>query len=343
MPGVAIAILATVAGLVMVYLGVDRIVDITRDAVQDKGVSPYLVGAILLGVDLEEIVASLTAAATGYPTVAIGNAIGNNTIALTLPVAIPAMIVGFRVKRPPRSFVLVLACLIGVHAIGIVVQPSFSFTFLAMGMAAIALYVAMLTSNVSEVVRFTRKATPGLVQGTIEMFVEREAGHGDRPDGKGDRDEVGEDMPRRRVILVACLSLACAAAGAWLLAGGIEGLVEVAGISQHVTGYVIVAAGVNIEEFILMFKSVKARIPELGAGGLLMKATWNLGLVSGVSVLVSGVIPVEPSLVVNLVLVSVTISLFAMILRAGKAGTGAGLALVVLFACHVIINLAIAG
>jgi len=333
-------VLAFICGFVFIILGVDWLMDGAREVIEKRKVSPYVLGAILLGIDMEEIVTSVAAAILGYPTVAVGNAIGNNTISLTLPLAIPGFFLACQVRKSPRPFVVAIAGQLLVIAVSIAFNLSFGFSFSFLGIANIALYACLFSYNAW----FVRKVTRTTPEGDLGKVL---AGHVelDEEDRDGDHDESTEGKPAReavvnnRKVLVMVVAAAMVSAGAWLLGDGLEGLVDGLGISQHVVGYVIFALGVNVEEFVIVFKSARRKIPEVGIGGLLMKAAWNLGLTYGISVLVDGNVPVVPSLAWNLALLAIAFASVMMILRKGKMNRATSAALAALFSAAMLLNL----
>ncbi len=340
MAELALQIIAFVGGFALILLGVDWFMDGAREVIEKRKLSPYIIGAVLFGIDVEEIIASITAAVLGYPTVAVGNAIGNNTITLTLPLAIPGLFLAYQVKGTPRPFVAAIAGQLLIIIFAIFLNVSFGLSFSFLGVATIALYACLLAYNV----RFVKKATASTPAGGLDQVL---AGHveleeEDRGGGGHGEDEgkpVREAKAVDRKVLVMVAAAIMASAGAWLLGEGLEGVVDGLGISQHVVGYVIVALGVNVEEFAIAFKSARRKIPEVGIGSLLMKTAWNLGLTYGISVIVNGNVPVLPSLVWNLALLVAAFACVVVILRRGKMNRVIAASLIALFSAAMLVNL----
>ncbi|MBD3187356.1 hypothetical protein GF325_11040 [Candidatus Bathyarchaeota archaeon] len=98
------SILLFIAGFSMILLSADWLVDNTRELINQSQISPYVMGAIFLGIDVEEFVASVTAAIKGLPTVAMGKQSG--TTRLPLPFHWQFLPCFFHSKSrapPPRS------------------------------------------------------------------------------------------------------------------------------------------------------------------------------------------------------------------------------------------------
>ncbi len=336
----ALQIIAFIGGLTLIILGVDWLLDGAREVIEKRNVSPYIIGAILFGVDVEELIASITAAVLGYPTVAVGNAIGNNTISLTLPLAIPGLLLAYQVKGAPRPFVVAIAGQISVILIAIFLNVSFGLSFSILGIATIALYACLLVYNVRYVQKVTATAPKSGLDQVLSGHVDLD---GDDHDGDSeDKKEGGIDREPATVgrkVLVMVVAAIVVSAGAWLLGDGLEGVVDGLGISQHVVGYVIVALGVNVDEFVIAIKSARRKIPEFGIGSILMKTAWNLGLTYGISVLVDGNVPVVPSLAWNLALLAVAFACIVIILRKGKMNRAISVVLTAIFSIAMLANL----
>ncbi|MHA1717593.1 MAG: hypothetical protein ACTSXP_18275, partial [Promethearchaeota archaeon] len=307
---------ALASGFIMIYFSADWLVDNIKALLKLKNISPYILGAILLGVDLEEITASITASILGFPTVAIGNAIGNNTIALTVPFAIPAMIFPYKIKKSPQKFIGVLVMMLVTYILTIILIVLFGITliFLCCAAIVISLYLFLLFSNIKSAGKMLKKGIENLIdaeEDVLETFIDMDDDDDNDAEGKrtGNRDDLDticlEDDNRSfknekpckddkhvnqeanyvssssgigKKLAIIIVSAIILMAGAYLLGEGIETVVNNFRISEHLIGYIIVALGVNIEEFMLIAKSVKKHIPELGTGGILMKVAWNLGI-----------------------------------------------------------------
>ncbi|MEX2681714.1 MAG: hypothetical protein Q6373_008940 [Candidatus Sigynarchaeota archaeon] len=340
MAEVVLQTLAFFGGFALIILGVDWFMDNAKELIEKRRLSPYLLGAISFGIDVEEIIASIAAAILGYPTVAVGNAIGNNTIALTIPLAIPGFFLAYRVKKVPRPFIITIVGQLLVIVVSIYSKASFGLSFSFLGIATIALYACLLAYNAWFVRKMTVTTPTGDLDKILDGHVELE-----NEDPDGDPVESRESQPAseavatNRKVLMMVVAAIMVSTGAWVLGDGLQGVIDGLGISQHVVGYVIVALGVNAEEFVIAFKSARRKIPEVGIGSLLMKTACNLGLTYGISVIVDGNVPIAPSLAWNLALLVVAFVSIMMILRNGKMNCVSSTAMTVLFSAAMLVNL----
>jgi cation:H+ antiporter len=81
-----LAIPALLAGLILLVWGAERAVQGTSTLAARFGLSPMLVGLVVLGFGsaLPELVVAVTAAARGHPALALGSAWGANIVAMSL-------------------------------------------------------------------------------------------------------------------------------------------------------------------------------------------------------------------------------------------------------------------
>ncbi len=342
MPSILLQILLFVGGFILIFIAADGFLDNMKVISDKRMISPYIMGAILLGVDVEETIASVTAAVLGYSTVAVGNAIGNNTISMTIPLAIPALIFSYKVKAPPRQFTFAVIAILAVHVLAITTNSLFPPSFFMAGMFTITIYACLLAYNVTVVKKMLGippddKQDHELLD-LVKMEDERKGGHRGNRDGVHVEPEPLETIGKKRVAVV-CISLVMLIAGGYFLSEGLDGIVGGIGVAQSITGYVIVALGVNAEEFLLIYKSVKKKIPEVGIGGIIMKTAWNLGITYGLSVLIAPAVPLAPSLFVNIALIAVAFAFLAWILRTGTLSKKGGIAFMAIFTSYMIVNM----
>lgn len=345
------SILLFVAGFSMILLSADWLVDNTRDLITQSQISPYVMGAIFLGIDVEEFVASVTAAIKGLPTVAVGNAIGNNTIALTLPLAVPILFFSFKVKSPPASFSITIIVLLSVHFLSLILTSTFPLLYPVIGVVTISLHVTLVGYNTFQVHQEIMALEPGEHDAWRLELVKR----GDEDDladsGGGmvggrersnqqtvSREADSKNTLRIKKIGFILVSGTMVIMGSILLGEGLENIVYVMGISQDIIGYIIIALGVNIEEFLIIYKSIKSRMPEIGMGGIIMKSSWNLGVTFGVSAILAPNIPVTPTFVLNLVLVASSLGCLMGLLPRKNICRGAGILLLLIFLLYMMLN-----
>ena len=84
-------ILVCVGGYLKIFVAADKLIDNLCDAAKLWKIAPFLMGLLIIGIDPEEVIASIIAAIQNLPQIGIGNIIVNNIIAITLCFSIPML------------------------------------------------------------------------------------------------------------------------------------------------------------------------------------------------------------------------------------------------------------
>ena len=92
-------ILLFIGAYIIIYYFADIFLDNLKDVCVVYGLSAFIMGSLIIGIDPEESIASIMAGINGLPYIAVGNVIGNSIIALTLCFAIPALFYNFKFKK----------------------------------------------------------------------------------------------------------------------------------------------------------------------------------------------------------------------------------------------------
>ena len=267
----ALSILALVAGLVMLTWCADMAVRSAETVSAHLGVSPVIVGALVVGLGTslpEMVVSGIAAAQRDSIDLAIGNVLGSNAANLSLVLGIGAVITAINasrdVMRREGALMLAATLLFGVF----VVDGSLARwegVVLLIGMAVGAVLVA---------------TGPG----TEEL-----------PDAPGtEPGEVTGSIVRAIVGLVGVL------VGAQLMVTGAVDIAEELGASEAFIGLTVVAVGTSLPELATTVASARRGAVDLIIGNVLGSNLFNALAVAGLAgVLGTGVIEesVTPSLV----------------------------------------------
>jgi cation:H+ antiporter len=94
------AVVAVIVGLAVLLWSADKFVEGASAAADYAGVSPLLIGMLIVGfgTSAPEFVVSVSAALNGNPSIAIGNAYGSNIVNIALILGLTALIKPIRVK-----------------------------------------------------------------------------------------------------------------------------------------------------------------------------------------------------------------------------------------------------
>lgn len=249
------------AGIALLWLSADPFVLASARLARIWGVSPVLVGALVIGfgTSAPELVVSALAAARGELAESLGNVVGSNAANLSLVLGISAVIspvVGqIRIIRREGSVTLV--------AMGAVVLVAWDD---ALGrIEGLALLAAMAIVAVLLVRWSRRDVRAGIAGVTLEPDIED-------TDGR-----AGPEVRR------AGLALAGIVLGAWLLVEGGSRLAIAYGLAGGFVGATILALGTSLPELVTAAAAARRKVNELVMGSLLGSNLFNSLLVVGVA------------------------------------------------------------
>ncbi len=244
--GFALPVAAIVAGFVALVLGADRFVLGAKNIALRLGMSPLMVGMVVVGVGTSapEMLVSAMAASDGDAPIAIGNAIGSNISNLGLVLGITALVAPIPLQPA-------------------LVKREFPFLLGLMGV-----YALMFVDH-----RLDHLDGIGLLAG-IGFVAWRSWRQ------RGDQEDVDEaTLSMRASSLWFALGLALMIGGS---RGIVWGAVETArglGISELVIGLTIVAIGTSLPEIAASIAAALKREHALAVGNVLGSNVFNLLLV----------------------------------------------------------------
>ena len=134
---------AFIAGYLIIFYAVDIFLDNLKNLCIVYNISAIIMGSLILGIDVEESIASIIAAINGLPYIAIGNVIGNSIIALTLCFALPALFYHLKFKAIPQFYFWVPYICLLIILLGFFI----SFGLLIAGFIAILIYIMYFIWN----------------------------------------------------------------------------------------------------------------------------------------------------------------------------------------------------
>ncbi len=311
-----------IGGYVVIYFAADVFLDNLRDLCIFYGLSAFIMGSLIIGIDPEESVASIMAAANGLPYIAVGNVIGNSIIALTLCFAIPALFYRFQFKNISNFYFLIIYASLFVIIVGFFIN----FGLLLAGVTALSIYLIYLVRNI----RYSRKE-----------------GANDADFGFKENEEAeAEEKSKRKMIGFIAISFLIIVGGGQLmvwaakeLIGDIITLTGMSGTAlESIFGFVIIAFVTNVEELTLMIKSIQKHSVEIGLGGMMGKLIWNLTLTFGISAVMLTNITFTWNLIWNSLIMLAVLTIFYLIARKGQMGKIDGLILASFFVIFLIVN-----
>jgi cation:H+ antiporter len=294
----AVGIGAFGGGLWLLVESVEGLIKTLRAYALAAGLSGMLVGALVLGFDIESTAAGVAATLDDLPGTALGASVGATIFLVTVGLGTAALIAPFAV-RPPVAL-LAAAGAATVLCIALAADGRLS-RFDG------ALLLASFLPLVAAVIRWRPRTVP----------------------------QAGElpACPRFPALKVIG-GLVSLAGGAELLVFGTERVVSELGLSETVFGLLVVAAAVSFEEVVLEALPAFRGVPELSVGNALGTLVFLLTGSLGVIVLAR---PIEiPASVTacRLPALALTVALAGALLARGRLGRIEGLALMAAYAAY---------
>jgi len=260
---ISLSIILFIIGYLIIYFAADVFLDNLKEVCILYGISPFIIGTLLIGIDPEESIASIIAAINGLSYLAIGNVIGNSIFALTISFAIPAFFSKVDFKKIPQFYFILLYTSLFLILLGIIVN----FRMLLIGIIAIIIYFVSLIRNIKQF----SKGSSTVLSSTENLMR-----------GDNDKQELKAQSKSKKIILIIT-SFISLFLGGELLIFTAEQIIIRTNIPETFFGLVIIAFITNVEELTLVIKSIKKKSVEIGLGGMIGKVIWNLTLTFGIS------------------------------------------------------------
>ncbi|MDN3637741.1 calcium/sodium antiporter [Simiduia curdlanivorans] len=314
-----IALGALVVGLIVLTWSADKFIDGAAAVAQQFGMSPLLVGILIIGfgTSAPEMLVSTMAALDGEPDLALGNAIGSNIANIGLILGITALLAPIAVhsKVVYQEVPLMLAA----TGLGVVVLLN---GFLGQGdgvllLAALAAYIGF---GVWQSVRSPDDAFGAEVD-----------------------EAVSHEQSLGKALFTLILGLLLLLASSRLLVWSATEIALALGISELIIGLTIVALGTSLPELAASIASVRKNQHEMAVGNVIGSNVFNILGVVGIAGLI------HPDVVASVVLsrdsvvmVLLSVALAVLCFRAMKGGAISRWQGGLLVAAYVGYNLALA-
>ncbi len=285
-----IAILSTIAGLVLLILASDRLVVAAVRLSKALGVSAVLIGALVvgLGTSLPELLVSGLLSRDGKLDEAVANIVGSNTANVTLVLGLAALLTVISSERRIlyREGVLMVAAVSG-YALTVAdgrveVWEGGALLFALL----IALYL-MVTWSLKD------------ADAANEAIVEVE-------------EMLGDDSSTKREVITGFVAIVVTVGAAQLLLSGATTIGEEMGLSATVIG-VMLGVGTSLPEMATALAAARRKQADLVIGNVLGSNIFNSLAVGGVAALVGpGVLKdVDIRMLLVMVATAVMAGLFA--------------------------------
>lgn len=312
MLGILVAIALFAGGAALAIWATDKLLDGLVGLAALTGLSTFVMGALLSGLEAENIAVGLAAGAREVSSVALGTVFGGATFLVTVALGLGGIIAPLQV-RLPRPFLGIIAAapvLAGVAIMGERTERLAGIVLLAAFAGAMAYIVWQARKR--------------------EFLIGPAA---EAPDGERPRWPA--------VIGLTLLGLIGLGIGGELVADGAERLIGTLGLPALLVGMVLTPAAIEIEEVFRQAIPARRGHPEVSAanllGTLLYFVLFNLGLLALVTPVA---VPDQVRTLEWPFLVAVT-WLATLFLARGRVGRPEGAALMVCYAAYIALHVII--
>lgn len=281
---------AIVVGLLVLVWSADRFVDGAAITARRLGMSPLLIGMLVVGfgTSAPEMVVSVLAASQGNPGVALGNAYGSNIANLGLILGLTAVLSPVAV----RSTIL---------------RKELPVLTLLTALAAWQAWDARISRGEASLLLL---AFVGLMVWAV--WQGRRAGN-DSLGEEMDAELRGNDTALPAAVVRMVLGLTLLIASSRLLVWGAVGVAQAWGVSDLMIGLTVVAVGTSLPELAAAMVAVRKGEHDMALGNVLGSNLFNTLSVVGLAGVISPM-AVEPDLLSRdvLVMAALTLALFVM-------------------------------
>lgn len=289
---------AMALGLILLVWSAGRFVDGAATAARYAGMSPLLIGMVIIGfgTSMPEMVVSALASAQGNPGVALGNAYGSNIVNIGLILGLTALLspiaVASRVVRKELHILLGITLVSGLLLWDGLLGHKEALVLLI-------LFALMMAWTIRSASR----------------------GKGDVLDEEYSREVDAKSMSLKQSLFWLVVGLVVLIGSSRLLVWGAVGIAKALGISDLIIGLTIVAIGTSLPELASSIVAVRKNEHDMALGNIIGSNMFNLLVVVGIAGAVSPM-QVGPEVLARdwLVMAGLTILLLPMCLGFRKPG-----------------------
>ena len=261
-----LAVLALIGGLIVLVWSADRFVHGASGLANNLGVSPLLIGMMIVGfgTSAPEIMVGATAALGGNSELAVGNAIGSNIANMALVLGSAALIAPLAVESKilRREFPVLLVVTIAVWLLIYDLELSrLDGAILLIGLAGMLTWMYRLSTR------------PGKDKDIIETEFDA---------------EVPKDMNTGWAVFWSGAGLLLLVGSSYILVWGAIEIAAAFGVSELVIGLTIIAVGTSLPEVAVSVAAALKREHDIVLGNIIGSNMFNLLAVLGVSSSIQG-------------------------------------------------------
>lgn len=264
-----------IGGLILLVAGGEALVRGASTLAQRVGVSPLVVGLVVVSAatSAPELAVTLGAVLSGEPDLAVGNVVGSNIVNVLFILGISALIMPLLIKRQIVRFDLPV--MVGMSILLVVVSLD----------RQIGLFDGVLL-------------LAGLVLHTIMSIIigRREVAAGVEGAGLAPIPVPGKPVPLWLALVLLVVGIGLLVLGAQLLVDGAVSIATGLGVSSLVVGLTVVAIGTSLPELATSIIAVRRGERDMAVGNIVGSNIFNIGMVLGLPAIIVGQgIPVSPA------------------------------------------------
>ena len=278
-----ITLVLVVAGAVLLVRGSDWLIDGIGDLARLLGVSAVVLGAVLAGLEPEEMLTAAIASGRGASDLAVGDVIGTNVTIVTVALGLSALLTPIVMPRSVRRQAL-LATVVSAFPVGLLV---FGYVSRLAGVLLLLAFVAYT------ILLF--RIDPAALATLEEGDGDDDAPRTDRNSTAGTSERATNPGARRRAVALTLGGLLAIAVGGPALVEGALRLASLVGVGKGVIGLTIVSLGTGAEMIALGVSAARKHSSEVLVGGILGSFAYNLLVTLGLAAVVRP-LPVDPHL-----------------------------------------------
>lgn len=262
----AIQFLILIAGLLLILLGANWLVDGSSSIAKKTGLSEFVIGLTIVGIGTStpEMVVSFISSFQGKADMAIGNIVGSNIFNTLIILGVTAMICPLAITKESRRRDLPVNILATALLIG-----------LGMKYSIFGLGTDTLT-------RIDGLIMLGILVWYFRSLLKKPA----QADNPTDSDDSIKEFSTGKSILLILTGLGCLIYGGSLFVGAAEKIAVFFGMSQKFIAITVMAAGTSLPELATCVVAALKGRSQLALGNVLGSNIFNILLILGGSSLI---------------------------------------------------------
>ncbi|MGI9411116.1 MAG: calcium/sodium antiporter [Hyphomicrobiaceae bacterium] len=274
-------ILAIVIGFGLLVLGGELLVRGAVRAAESIGVSPLLIGIVLVGfgTSAPEMAISLHAASIGSPGIAIGNFVGSSISNIFLILGLSAMVMPIAVtsRALSRDGTVVVLTSVAFAAVSVLLPLDHYVGSIFLLWLASYLFYAWRQERVTVGADPTSAVQKAEAHGQLRRMNV----------GSALMAQVKAGMPMALALTLAIAGLGILIIGGRVLVGGAVDLARQFEVDEAIIGLTIVAVGTSMPELVTSLIAALRKQPAVAVGNILGSNIYNILGVGGLTGLVA--------------------------------------------------------